>query len=100
MFVSKLRATLPPESFKTVPAQMARFRDFVGAQTPVADLTGKLWGLWLRHLKLCVSEAKLARNTARVTYTRSRQFFRWLVDKGLVAAIDGLARSGESILGK
>jgi DNA invertase Pin-like site-specific DNA recombinase len=98
IFLGGLRARLSAESFKTIPAHIGRFVEFIGPETSAGDISTKIWNLWLRHLKLVVAEEQMAKNTARVGYSRSREFVRWLIEKGVVDSIDGLERSGESVL--
>ena len=45
-----------------------------------------------------VREGSLKRNTARVTYSRAREFLRWLIANGKTQLIDGLELSAEKAL--
>lgn len=77
-------------SWRVIAPKVKHFTEFVGSDFQVSDLDSKLWSLWIRHLKVLISEGKLAKNTAAVTYSRVREFVRFLVENSKVESFEGL----------
>ena len=85
------------ESFKVMPSKIERFLDVIG-DLPTIQLDASRWDLWVRTLRMEVREGSLKRTTARVTYSRAREFLRWLIANGKTRPIDGLEISSEKAL--
>lgn len=98
VWLGVMREKLGPDSFRVVAPKVRPFAEYVGASASTETIDGRLWGLWVRHLKMQVAEGKVARNSARVSYGRSREFVRWLQDNQKVKPIEGLEVSGEVAL--
>jgi hypothetical protein len=52
--------------------------EFVGADVPTDRLDRHRWRAWVRHLRSEVEEGRVAVNTARVIYSRAREFGSWV----------------------
>ena len=81
------------ESFRVVPSKIRRFVNFVGSDLSTNLIDKNLWPRWVRWLKKEVGASRFEKTTARVNYSRSREFIRWLISKGLTKQIDGLDTS-------
>lgn len=68
------------ENYRMIPSKIQRFVEFVGKQ----KITQALWDDWT----LCLMDGDLARNTARVTYNRSKQFVDWLTENEKIKPFD------------
>jgi hypothetical protein len=71
--------------------------DVLRADLPVSELNDKQWDFWIRSLRIQVKEGT-ARSMARVTYNRSREFVRWLVEKSKVPPLNGLEGSAAKLI--
>ena len=91
------RAEMSKASFGVVPPKIERFLHVIG-DLSTSRLDASRWDLWLRTLRMEVREGSLKRNTARVTYSRAREFLRWLIANGKTQPIDGLELSAEKAL--
>jgi hypothetical protein len=94
-----VRARMGKGSFRVVPSKVRRFVEFVGADLPTDRLDRHQWRSWVRHLKIEVEEGRLAVNTARVTYSRAREFVRWLVENRRAQEVPDFAVSGRKVMG-
>lgn len=90
---------MSPESFRVVPSKVRRFVEVVGPGTLCQDIDKKAWDRFVRSLKRLVKRGDLAQNTARVSYSRSREFVRWLISEGIVQEWSGLWKSSARVLG-
>jgi DNA invertase Pin-like site-specific DNA recombinase len=94
-----VRQSMRRLSFRVVPSKVRRFVDFLGTDTPTANVNAAAWKRWTKRLRRQVKGGQLAHLTARVAYSRCREFVRWLVDNKLTAAFDGLSQSADAALG-
>jgi DNA invertase Pin-like site-specific DNA recombinase len=90
------RRSMAKKSFRVVPSKIKRFVTFVGGDLPTADINRAKWQKWGRWLRRQVATAQLARSTARVTYSRAREFVRWLIANERTAQFTGLEVSGNN----
>jgi len=91
------RAEMSKASFSVVPSKIERFLDVIGDLSTI-QLDASRWDLWVRTLRMEVREGSLKRSTARVTYSRAREFVRWLIDHGKTERFPELEASGEQAL--
>lgn len=92
------KGTLSAQSFRMIPAKIRRFSEFIGVELSVGEFSRSHWALWVRSLRLQVKDGSLAHNTARVTYSRTREFVRWMIANKLTPEIAELEISGEKAL--
>lgn len=85
-------------SFRVVPSKIRRFVGFVGADLPCRAIDGRKWTEWTTWLRGEVEAGRLERTTARVQYSRAREFVRWLISEGKTGAIAGLEESGRAVM--
>jgi hypothetical protein len=85
-------------SFEVVPSKIKRFVAVLGGDLPTSKIDRALWQKWVRWLNKKVAKASLARTTARVNYSRAREFVRWLIANGRTAQFPGLDMSSETAL--
>jgi hypothetical protein len=96
-WLAETKARMNPESFRVVPPKIKRLVDVLGADLPVEQLNDKQWDFWTRSLRIQVKEGT-ALSMARVTYNRSKEFVRWLIEKNKVKPWKGLEASAASVL--
>lgn len=94
-----VRSRMGKASYRVVPSKVRRFLDVVGGDTPTAKLDAKKWAGWVAWLKRAVEAEQLEPATARVSYARSREFVRWVVEKGGCAEFPALKVSAAKALG-
>lgn len=82
------KAEMSPASFRVVPAKIRRFVEFVQTDTPCSQVGIQHWRLFIRWLRAEVSDGNLSQVTARVAYSRVREFVRWLVENEATPAFD------------
>lgn len=81
-----------------VSAKVRRFAEVVGNDQPTASIDKPAWDRWVAWLNGEVGEGRLEFNTARVTYSRAREYVRWLISKGCCTSFDGLDVSANKAL--
>ena len=87
------------ESFRVVPSKIRRFVNFVGSDLSTILFDKNHWRRWVRWLIKEVEAGRLQKTTARVNYSRSREFIRWLISKGLTKQIEELDESASKAMG-
>ncbi len=92
------RSKMAKQSFRVVPAKVRRFVRFVGHCRSSSE-AGKHWNDWVGWLKVEIAAGRMAPATARVTFSRCREFLRWLIQKGAVDDLAELKVSAEVALG-
>ena len=99
VWLRHMKRGMNPESYRVVPSKVRRFVDAVGPSTLCRDITARKWGQFTRLLRRLVKRGELAENTARVIYSRSREFVRWLIEEDVIQEWPGLSKSAASVLG-
>jgi uncharacterized small protein (DUF1192 family) len=99
VWLGVVRSRMSKGSFRAVPSKVRRFVDFVGVDLPTDRLDRHQWRSWVRHLKIEVEEGRVAANTARVIYSRAREFVRWLVENQRAQELPDFAVSGRKVMG-
>lgn len=94
LWLAVRRAEMAKASYRVVPAKVERFLHVVG-EVQTDRLDAKTWGLWVRSLKMDVREGKLRFQTARIAYSRSREFLRSLINHGMLSTFPVLDESAE-----
>jgi DNA invertase Pin-like site-specific DNA recombinase len=92
------RSRMAKHSFRVVPAKVRRFVKFVGHCRSTSE-AGRHWNDWVGWLKVEIAAGRMAPATARVTLSRSREFLRWLIQRGVVGDLAELNLSAEVALG-
>ncbi len=98
LWLKVYRAGKRRESFKTVPSKVRRFVRVLGADQDTEVVDARAWKRWTAYLKGQVKRAEMKALTARVAYSRAREFARWLIEHKLAAPIDGLEKSADGAL--
>lgn len=93
------RRNMAKQSFRVVPAKVRRFVKFIGPTLAPTEVGPNCWLEWVGWLQAEVAAGRMARATARITYSRSREFVRWLIEKCALADIAELKVSADSAVG-
>jgi DNA invertase Pin-like site-specific DNA recombinase len=99
LWLRVVRAGKRRDSFKTVPPKVQRFVKVLGADRETKMVDTAAWKRWTAYLKGQVKSGEMKALTARVAYSRAREFVRWLIEHKLAAPIDGLLQSADGALG-
>lgn len=98
LWLEHAKRKMARHSFRVVPSKIRRFVEFIGKEVPTASLDQRLWRKWAKFLRKKMAEGELARGTARVTFSRAREFVRWLQENNVAPAIPELKASSAKIL--
>jgi len=88
------------ESFRVVPSKLQRFAKVVGDSTACSDLNKRIWRKWIRRLNKEIASGDIAFATARVAYSRAREFVSWLVENEITEDWDELHLPPTKVLKK
>ncbi len=91
------RSEKKKDSFRTIPAHVARFVKVIGADTATVDTDG--WAKWVSWLRREVKANRMEANTARVGLNRTRECVRWMIENGRGEVFDGLEGSVKKMFG-
>jgi DNA invertase Pin-like site-specific DNA recombinase len=97
LWLAVRRAEMAKDSYRVVPSKIERFLQIIG-DVQIDRMNADTWGLWVRSLKMDVREGKLQFQTARIAYSRSREFLRWLIHHGKMTTFPLLDASAEKAL--
>ena len=92
-FLRVMRSQMHKDSFRVVPSKVRRIVEFLGEDLPTKNVNGVRWRKWTAWVRGEIEGGRLAAGTARVVWSRSREFVRWLIDRGACPPIDDLDMS-------
>lgn len=96
VFLLTSKKRMNKDSYRVIPSKIRRFVEFVGSTTNCVEINKKLWNRWVEWIK---TKSGLQPTTARVQFSRAREFVRWLIDEGKTKPINNLEQSAEKALG-
>lgn len=96
-WLEQIRPTIRPDNFRMIPSKVRRFAEFLEIEK-TKDLDGKAWQQYVRHLRLEIASKNATFFSARNTYSRAREFVRWLIEHGAVKPFDEIKVSGDKAL--
>ncbi len=85
------RGQMSKESYRIVPPKIARFVEFFGEDLQCKQINTNRWNKWTQHL---LKATDMSSKTALIVWGRSREFVRWLIEKGVVGSFAELDQSG------
>lgn len=98
LWLEHAKRRIAKHSFRVVPSKIRRFVEFVGKDVPTTSLDQRMWRRWVKFLRKKMAEGELARGTARVTFSRAREFVRWLQENNVAPLIPELKASSAKVL--
>ena len=91
MWLQVVRGQMSKESYRIVPPKIARFVEFFGEDLQCKQINANRWNKWTQHL---LKATDLSSKTALIVWGRSREYVRWLIEKGIIKAFEELNQSG------
>lgn len=92
------RSNMAKQSFRVVPSKIERFVEVLGKELATKQISGNHWHQWTEWLKKEIEKGNLKFSTARVAYSRAREFLNWLIEQGAVSHFPELKTSAARAL--
>ena len=92
------RSNMAKQSFRVVPSKIERFVEVLGKELATKQISGNHWHQWTEWLKKEIEKENLKFSTARVAYSRAREFLNWLIEQGAVSHFPELKTSAARAL--